>query len=205
MVAPSTTLISRLSSTFPLTYPIPTPLTHPHLIHPSSIITEEDLSANSENLTAWIRYINAVRDRITKSRASNSTSDEDTSVEGKLLGPLAAKNDQLAYQELTMIYERALFIFPTSFKLWKLYIQMRQSYILGPVTAKASKAKKQNAARGAKTKTDVTECLGFAETEYEWEGGLDGVIGCDEWKSLIAAGERMIRCLPNVSEIILVI
>ena len=180
---------------FPLTYPVPTPLTHPELIHPTSIITEEDLSVNSENLGAWLRYINAVRDRINKTRAVDA---EDVSVEGSLLGPLAGQDTRRALQELTMIYERALSIFPTSFKLWKLYVTMRQLHVLGPVTEAASKAKRQNAARGAKTKTDVTECLAFAESEYQWEGGLDGVIGYEEWKSLIGTGERMIRCLPNV-------
>jgi pre-mRNA-splicing factor SYF1 len=196
VAATPVSLVDRLRSAFPLTNPIPTPLTHPELIHPTSIITEEDLSVNSENIAGWLRYINAVRDRINKSKVDEA---EDVSLEGSLLGPLAGPEDRRALQELTMIYERALSIFPTSFKLWKLYIHMRQMYVLGPVTESAIKAKKQNAARGAKTKTDVTECLAFAEAEYQWEGGIDGVIGYEEWKSLIGTGERMIRCLPNVS------
>ena len=75
-----------------------------------------------------------------------------------------------------MVYERALAIFPTSFKLWKLYVTMRQSFVLGQPTTSALRARKANAGRGSKSKTDVTEMLTFAEAEYEWQGGLDGIV-----------------------------
>jgi pre-mRNA-splicing factor SYF1 len=116
------------------------------------------------------------------------------------LGPLASEGARRGLQELTMIFERALAIFPTSFKLWKMYMTTRQSYVLGTVTDAATKARRQHALRGARTKTDVTEMLAAAETEYQWEGGLDGLIGYEEWKSLFATGERMLGCLSNVSE-----
>ncbi|KAJ9103977.1 pre-mRNA-splicing factor syf1 [Naganishia friedmannii] len=188
-------LVSRLSANFPLTNPIPTPLTHPDLIHPSSIVTEEDLVLNSDNLRAWLNYINNVRDRINKSQADI---EPDVSAEGSLLGPLASSASRRGLQELTMIFERALAIFPTSFKLWKLYMTTRQMYVLGPVTEAASKARRQHALRGARTKTDVTEMLAAAETEYQWKGGLNGLIGYEEWKSLFATGERMLSCVSNV-------
>lgn len=188
-------LVSRLSVNFPLTNPIPTPLTHPDLIHPSSIVTEEDLILNSDNLRAWLNYINNVRDRINKSQADI---EPDVSAEGSLLGPLASSASRRGLQELTMIFERALAIFPTSFKLWKLYMTTRQMYVLGPVTEAASKARRQHALRGARTKTDVTEMLAAAETEYQWKGGLNGLIGFEEWKSLFATGERMLSCVSNV-------
>ncbi len=41
--------------------------------------------------------------------------------------------------------------------------------------------------------------LTFAEAEYEWQGGLDGIVGFEEWKSLIATGERMIQWQSHVS------
>lgn len=191
-----TDLVSRLSAHFPLTNPIPTPLTHPDLIHVSSIVTEEDLILNSDNLRAWLQYISNVRGRINKAQAELQS---DVSVEGSLLGPLATDVARRGLQELTMIFERALAIFPTSFKLWKMYMTTRQSYILGTITDAAAKARRQHALRGARTKTDVTEMLAAAEQEYQWEGGLDGLIGYEEWKSLFATGERMLGCLSNVS------
>ena len=32
-----------------------------------------------------------------------------------------------------------------------------------------------------------------------WEGGLDGVLGWQEWKSLVVAFERGLMWIPNVS------
>lgn len=192
LASSSNSPLHQLSSLFPLTSPIPTPLSHPHLIHPSAIAMEEDLLTNTDNLRAWLTYINAIRDRIGKSRAVDGA--EDAS-----LGPLASAESRRALQELTMAYERALALFPNSFKLWKLYLLMRQSYVLGPLTEAAVKARKNNEKRGQKVKTDVSEMLAFAESEYEWDGGLDGLIGYDEWKSLITTGERMLRYLSNVS------
>ena len=32
----------------------------------------------------------------------------------------------------------------------------------------------------------------------EWEGGLDGVVGWEEWKALVATFERALMWLPTV-------
>lgn len=196
-IAPSSSSnspLQQLSSLFPLTSPIPTPMSHPHLIHPSAINMEEDLLTNTDNLRAWLTYINAIRERIGKSQAPQQGEDD------ALLGPLASADSRRALQELTMTYERALALFPNSYKLWKLYLMMRQSYVLGPLTESAIKTRKNNEKRGQKVRTDVSEMLAFAEGEYEWQGGLDGLVGFAEWKSLMATGERMIRYLSHVSK-----
>ncbi len=190
--------LAKLASRLPLTSPIPTPLSHPHLIHPTSLVTEEDLLLNFENQRAWLQYISAIRERTIK--AIPRPSEKEASPEDKLLGPLASAEARHALQELTMVYERALAIFPSSYKLWKMYMAMRQSFVLGQPTPGALRTRKANAGRGSKSKTDVTEMLLFAEAEYEWKGGLDGVLGFEEWKSLVATGERMIQWHSTVSD-----
>ncbi len=196
-IASSSGLVAQLSSHFPLTYPIPNPVTHPELISITSIPFEEDLLINPDNIRTWLNYIKSVSDKISQSVSGVAV--DSSSVESSLLGPLATREARSGLQELTSLYERALAIFPNNFQLWKGYMQMRQSYVLGPVTSSAIKAKKVNEKRAAATKTDVTEMLAFAEGELEWEGGLDGVVGFEEWKSLVATGERMMACLSNVS------
>lgn len=101
---------------------------------------------------------------------------------------------RLALQTLTSLYERALAVFPTSFKLWKSYILMRHRYILGPSVLAGTKKQKSS-----KRKLDVKELFEDHTVACDWEGGLDGVVGYEEWRSLFATSERMISWLPNVS------
>lgn len=100
---------------------------------------------------------------------------------------------RLALQTLTSLYERALAVFPTSFKLWKSYILMRHRYVLGPSVLAGTKKQKS-----AKRKLDVRELLEEARVACDWEGGLDGLVGIEEWKAMFAASERMVSWLPNV-------
>jgi hypothetical protein len=39
---------------------------------------------------------------------------------------------------------------------------------------------------------------GERDIEAEWEGGLDGLVGWEEWRSLAAVHERALMWLPNV-------
>lgn len=191
----STSLIADLSSRFPLTVPVPTPLTHPHLIQSGDLATEEDLLHNPENLRAWLSYISQIKVRLEKLEPEKA---DPPSPEQQLLGPLSSPVAREGLQQLVSIYERAIAIFPTSFKLWKSYILTRQSYVLGELTADAQKARQYQAKRGAAYKTNVSETLAGADEAHEWEGGLDGVVGYEEWRSLIATGERMLGWLSHL-------
>ncbi|KGB78042.1 pre-mRNA-splicing factor SYF1 [Cryptococcus deuterogattii 99/473] len=191
----STSLVDTLTSYFPLTLPIPTPITHPHLIPPADLPVEEDLLHNPENLRSWLSYIHNVKEKIAADEPAKSGV---LSPEEEILGPLASKNARDGLQRLVSIYERAIAVFPTSYKLWKAYYLTRQSYVLGELTNDAKEARSQQAKRGAAYKTNVRELLDGAEEAHEWTGGLDPVVGYAEWRSLIATGERMIMCLPNL-------
>lgn len=179
-----------------LTVPPPSPLTRPDLIDVGSLAIEEDLAVHPDHLNAWIRYA----DTISK-RPGNDADGSKDNQNDELLGPLATPSSQRKLEQLTLIYERALAIFPTSYKLWKRYLTTRQSFILGPLDPAAVKAHKANAGRAASTKLSVTHTLEFAASECKWTGGLDGTVGYLEWKSLVATGERAIQCLPHVSVI----
>ncbi|EIW71711.1 hypothetical protein TREMEDRAFT_43021 [Tremella mesenterica DSM 1558] len=192
---PSSSLVTNLSSRFPLTVPIPTPLTHPHLISHADLATEEDLLHNPDNLRSWLSYIGQIKDRISKTLP---LAPDTPSPEEQLLGPLSSHVAREGLQQLVSIYERALAVFPSSFKLWRGYIVTRQAYVLGEPTEQAKKARQQHAKRGATYKTSVTEMLDGAEEEFQWEGGLDGVVGYQEWRSLFAVGERMLGWLSHL-------
>lgn len=195
MSTSETDLITSLSSRFPLTFPIPTPLTHPHLISSADLATEEDLLHNPENLRSWLSYTSQIKDRIEKALPPSTSS---LSPEDQLLGPLSSAVAREGLQQLVSIYERALAIFPTSYKLWKSYISTRQAYVLGDLTDDAKKARTLQAKRGAAYKTNVKEILDGVEDANEWKGGLDGIVGYEEWKNLIAVGERMIGWLSHL-------
>ncbi len=145
-------LVAELASRFPVTFPIPTPLTHPHFITTGDLTTEEDLLHNPENLRSWLSYIGQIKDRVSKTAPEKP---ETPSPEDELLGPLATQHDRQGLQHLVFVYERALAVFPTSYKLWKSYISTRQLYVLGELTPAAKKARQEQAKRGHTYKTNV--------------------------------------------------
>jgi pre-mRNA-splicing factor SYF1 len=142
-----------------------------------------------------LSYIAQIKDRLEKLEPPK---DSPPSPEEQLLGPLSSPVSREGLQQLVCIYERALAVFPTNFKLWKSYILTRQAYVLGDLTTDAKKARQQQAKRGAAYKTNVNELLAGADEAHEWEGGLDGVVGYEEWRSLIATGERMLGWLSHL-------
>ncbi|KAL7413210.1 hypothetical protein BDY24DRAFT_389307 [Mrakia frigida] len=196
-MSPPPATLSSLSSLFPLTSPIPNPLSHPEILHPDSLTTEEDLLLNPENFKTWYSHITATKDRLAILEKAELAAEEEKEGDdnvASVLGPLRTPASRLALQTLTSLYERALQVFPTSFKLWKSYILMRQRYVLGPSVLSGQKKKNKSNLK----KIDVGEILAENRIACDWEGGLDGVVGYEEWRSLFATTERMISWLPNL-------
>ncbi|KAF9483825.1 spliceosome complex protein [Pholiota conissans] len=191
-VAEKRTSLEDLSSLFPLTFPIPSPATHPDLITTADLHREEDLLRNPTSFRAWWTALNTIREGAftqAKNEAISSPTPEDVVA---ILGPLASPSARLALQRLTYTYEAALAQFPNSFKLWKSYLNARMSYVLGkPVIKKR--------AGGKKKFPEMKEALEEA-AEYldEWETPLDPVVGWQEWRSLIAVFERALMWLPKL-------
>ncbi|KAF5324803.1 hypothetical protein D9611_004504 [Ephemerocybe angulata] len=183
-----------LSSYFPLTYPIPHPKTHPDLITVKDLNREEDLLRNPSSFRAWWSAIQSTRDSFTAQLKVEKPSDLPDEVKA-LLGPLASPLARRYLQRITYLYESALQNFPSSFKLWKSYLQFRMSCVLGkPVIKKR--------AGGRKKFGPMKDALEEEQDDLEeWDECLDPVIGWEEWKSLIATFERCLMWLPNLPRI----
>lgn len=188
--------LEALTSNFPLTFPVPTPTTHPDLISPNDLHREEDLLRNPSSFRAWWTAINNTREAFNSLQKTERAPDLPAEITA-LLGPLATPLARKSLQRLTYIYEAALVQFPGSFKLWKSYLQMRMSYVLGhPVSKKKSGGKKKF--------PEMKDALEDEREDLEqWEGGLDGVVGWEEWKSLVATFERALMWLPKVRPVLL--
>lgn len=187
--------VESLSALFPLTWPVPSPLTQDDLLTTHDIHREEDLLRNSTSFRQWWTTIIAVKDAaVAEQKAAVSSSDSTVSpLELELLGPhLATHEGRLALQRMTYLYESALAVFPTSFKLWKAYLQMRCLYVLGKGTRKKR-------AGSRKKWAEMKESMEDEELEIEeYESGLNPVVGWPEWKALVATFERALQWLPTV-------
>ncbi|KAF8842567.1 protein prenylyltransferase [Paxillus ammoniavirescens] len=190
-VAEKTTL-ETLSSCFPLTLPVPTPTIHPALLTVDDVRREEDLLRNPSSFRAWWTAIQTTREafdtQLKAERRTNTISDENT----QLLGPLATPLSRRSLQCLTYLYEAAIAQFPGSFKLWKSYLQMRMSYVLGRLVPKKK-------AGGRKKFPEMKDALEEErEDAEEWEYGLNAVVGWEEWRALVATFERALMWLPKL-------
>lgn len=183
--------IESLQAHFPLTFPVPNPKTHPDLITTNDLHREEDLLRNPTSFRSWWTAINTTREAFIALQKIERPPDLPEEV-ASLLGPLAPPLGRISLQRLTYLYEAALVQFPGSFKLWKSYLNMRMSFILGRLIIKKR-------AGGKKKLPEMKDALGDELEDLEqWEGGLDGVIGWEEWKSLVATFERALMWLPKV-------
>ncbi|KAG8821836.1 pre-mRNA-splicing factor syf1 [Serendipita sp. 401] len=181
--------VGSLGALFPLTWPIPSPTTHKHLLQLSDLSREEDLQRNAGSFRHWWTAITSTKDAIV---AQQKKANPASPYVDKTLGMLSTPEARLGLQKLVYLYESALACFPTSFKLWKAYLQMRCLYVLG-------KSTKPKRAGGRKKLAEMREALeDELETAETWDSGLDGVIGWEEWKALVATFERAITWLPTV-------
>jgi pre-mRNA-splicing factor SYF1 len=190
-VASKTTSLESLTSLFPLTFPVPNPATHPELISTKDLHREEDLLRNPTSFRSWWTAITTTREAFILLQKTERPPDlpEEVTV---LLGPLATPLARISLQRLTYLYEAALVQFPGTFKLWKSYLNMRMSFVLGkPIIKKRSGGKKKL--------PEMKDALEDEKEDLEqWEGGLDPIVGWEEWKSLAATFERALMWLPKV-------
>lgn len=178
--------LEALSNVLPLTVPIPSPVTITDLLTPKDISREEDLLRNPGSLQAWWTAIQAAKEQAIASQKTQALGNP-------LLGPLASPTARTNLQRLTYLFESALVHFPRSFKLWKAYLAMRSFYVLG-------KAQRQKRAGARKKYAPMKEMMEEEEIDQEsYEGGLDGVLGWEEWKALAGTYERALMWLPTVS------
>jgi pre-mRNA-splicing factor SYF1 len=179
--------IDALRADFPLTFPIPTPLNSSDVVTVRDIQREEDLLRNPFSFRSWWIAIQAANDSF-NARIKTSGEEPGPSVLGPLAHPLA----RTALKRLTYLYESVLVHFPGSFKLWKAYLQTRMNYVLGPRVVKKR-------AGGKRKFADMKDALEEEKEDLEeWTGGLDPIVGWEEWKALVATFERALMWLPKV-------
>ena len=184
--------VDELSAYFPLTFPIPQPTSHPDLITTKDLQREEDLLRNPTSFRAWWSAIHSTRENFHALHKLSPDSNIPEPVVA-ILGPLASPLARLTLQRLTYLFEAALLQFPNSFKLWKAYLNMRMSFVLGKLVVKKKSG-------GKKKFPEMKDALEEAEEELEqWETALDPILGWEEWKSLIATFERALMWLPKVN------
>ncbi|KAE8265954.1 hypothetical protein A4X09_0g6387 [Tilletia walkeri] len=197
---------STSTSFFPLAWPIPLPTTDDELVPLTDISIEQDLLLNTSNLRSWNSYIDhIITTNAVHAPIHNITPDHTLSqAQIQQLGPRFASNAQrTAYRRIVSIYERAIAVTPYSYSLWRDYLLIRSTYVLGQPRGGASAARKRML-KAALQNLDLGPTLldrssGEAE-EQDWDHAqaLDGGYGLEEWKSLAATYERAIRCLPKM-------
>ncbi|KAK4056109.1 pre-mRNA-splicing factor syf1 [Microbotryomycetes sp. JL221] len=214
MAASTSTMpsLADLTQYLPLTSPTPTLATHADLIDTSRLSTEHDLTRNPGQLSRWLSHIATIREQVESNERSERG--QDTVAERAVLGhKLSLNAGRLGLQQLTDVYERALQHHPRNYQLWKQYLAMRSSYVLGQATepVKLGLTKKKRGADGQGR--TMTEFLEAGRGEYDeiepaerdidgmWQGALDGVVGWPEWRALAAVYERALMWMPSMPRI----
>lgn len=176
---------------------------------PEHLLAEQDLLINPNNQTQWINHIKNLTESIHREILEQRGKADETEID--LLGQkLSSEIGRKGYQILVSVYERCLIYFPQSFQLWKDYLEMRQSFILGKPSHKFNpKVNKKRRADGTNGEgLNVLDYLMKKDEELEenerdmdggqWEGWLDSNLGWCEWKALASAHERALIWLPKM-------
>jgi pre-mRNA-splicing factor SYF1 len=178
-----------------LTHPVPTPTTHPDLLSAVDLRREEELLHNPHSFRHWWTAIHTTKEALNTQQKAAPLPDVVKGV-AVLLGPLTNPVARASLQKLTYLFESALVHFPGSFKLWKAYLETRSWYVLG-------KSIKPKRAGGRKKLQEMKDALEDEKADMlTWDGGLDGIVGWEEWKGLVATFERALMYLPHVSTIL---
>lgn len=207
--AVSTMSLKTLQAHLPLTSPVPTAATVPALLDAEHLAIEHDLARNPDQTSRWTQHIATLVEQVSVAELAARGSASD--VERVTLGSkLSTAEGRLGLQKLTDVYERALAHQPRSFSLWKQYLAMRSSYVLGqatlPLKLGAPKKKRGEDGQGRSMvehleagRGDIEELEpGERDVESAWQGGLDGVVGWEEWRALAAVHERALMWMPTV-------
>ncbi|KAI0831159.1 spliceosome complex protein [Trametes gibbosa] len=183
--------LESLASTFPITFPVPTPTTQHDLVTTKDLHREEDLLRNPFSFRHWWTAIHNLKEASVEELKAEGPSDLSPDV-AALLGPLSSPASRKSLQRQVYLYEAALAQFPSSFKLWKSYLLTRMSFVLG-------KRLQKKKAGGRKKFPEMREALeDEKEAQERWEGGVDGVVGWKEWRLLVATFERALMWLPRL-------
>ena len=176
-----TTSYESLSGLFPLTHPIPTFVSHPHLLTPEHLSTEHELLRNPTSLPRWQSYISQVLEQIQQTLLTSNRGDQLSSInplERLLLGErLCTKEGRESLQKITDVFERALQHHPTSFTLWRDYLKWRSLFVLGTPSQKLKlgaprKNRGEEGGIGGRTMTEYLNA-GKGEIEPLEDGEID--------------------------------
>ncbi|THH33001.1 hypothetical protein EUX98_g1190 [Antrodiella citrinella] len=160
-----TSSLEELTAQLTISFPVPTPTKVPDLVTTKDLHREEDLLRNPSSFRHWWTAIQNVKETASSSQKLEGPSDLTLDI-AALLGPLSSPTPRKTFQRLTYLYEAALAQFPTSFKLWRSYIQTRMSFVLGKLIIKKR-------AGGRKKFPEMREALEEEKEDLEqWEGVL---------------------------------
>jgi len=202
MAGTRTAELERVLSLLPLTFPIPSPKSHPTLIPFDDLVLEQELLRNPDNMRTWTSYITHVEEVNYRKRPIPDTWMSSGSV--KLLGLLSDETQRIALQRIVGLYERAIAVFPSSYKLWHRYLNARARFITGHPRDDEDGYRHRylHASHGLiETGPELLEERVREEKQEVWDFALDGTIGWQEWRSLAAAYERALLCLPMMPRI----